>query len=37
MDKRKIRDTLRLVNSVVFAIIYIPHIMVYILGGVRDK
>lgn len=33
MDKRKIRDILRLLGAVVFFWIYIPHLMVYILCG----
>ena len=34
MNKRKIRDSLRLFGAIVFSWLYIPHLVVYaILGG----
>lgn len=36
MDKRRVRDTLRLANSVFFSFLYLPHVVLVILwGGVR--
>lgn len=32
-DKRKIRDILRLLESILFILLYIPHILVYICCG----
>lgn len=32
MDKRKIRDGLRLLGAFVFSWLYIPHLLIYILG-----
>ena len=36
MDKRKIRDSLRLVGTLLFFWLYIPHFLIYALGGGRD-
>ena len=33
MDKRKIRDLLRLTGSLLFSWLYLPHILVFISGG----
>lgn len=33
MNKRKIRDSLRLVGAVVFWWLYIPHLLIYVIGG----
>ncbi len=33
MNKRKIRDGLRLLSSIVFSWLYIPHLVVYAIGG----
>ena len=33
MDKRKIRDSLRLVGALLFCWLYIPHFLMYVLGG----
>ena len=37
MDKRKIRDCVYLCASLLFSVIYIPHLMCYIMlmGGVK--
>lgn len=37
INKRKIRDILRLLGAVVFFWVYIPHLIVYVffLGGVK--
>ena len=37
MDKRKVRDSLRLIGSLLFSWLYIPHYLVFILiGGVKE-
>ena len=33
MNKRKIRDGLRLLGAIVFSWLYIPHLLVYVIGG----
>lgn len=33
MNKRKIRDSLRLMGAIVFGWLYIPHLLVYAMGG----
>lgn len=33
MNKRKIRDILRLLGAIVFSGVYIPHLVIYALGG----
>lgn len=33
MNKRKIRDTLRLLGAIVFSWLYMPHLAVYAIGG----
>ena len=33
MNKRKIRDSLRLLGAIVFSWLYIPHLLVYVIGG----
>lgn len=33
MDKRKIRDSLRLTGAILFSWLYIPHMMVYAISG----
>ncbi len=33
MNKKKIRDSLRLFGAVVFSWLYIPHLMIYVIGG----
>ena len=33
MNKRKIRDSLRLVSAAVFSWLYIPHLLIYATGG----
>lgn len=33
MNKRKIRDVLRLLGAVAFFWVYMPHLIVYVLGG----
>lgn len=33
MNKRKIRDVLRLLGAIVFSWIYIPHLLVYLVGN----
>ncbi len=35
MEKRVIRDFARLLGAIVFAILYVPHILIYISGGTR--
>lgn len=35
MDKRKIRDGFRLIGSLVFAWLYVPHLIIYAIGGKR--
>lgn len=35
MNKRKIRDTLRLLGAIVFSWLYMPHLAVYAIGGGR--
>ncbi len=37
MDKRKIRDSLRLTGALIFAWLYIPHLLVYVIGGGRKR
>ena len=37
MNKRKIRDILRMLGALCFAFIYFPHIVVYALGGAKSK
>ena len=36
MNKRVIRDMLRLCNSLLFCWLYIPHIVAYAMGGVKN-
>ena len=38
MDKRKVRDSLHLIGSLLFSWLYIPHYLVFILigGGVKE-
>ena len=33
MDKRKIRDSLRLTGAILFSWLYIPHMVVYVISG----
>lgn len=33
MNKRKIRDSLRLLGAIVFSWLYIPHLVIYAMGG----
>lgn len=34
MDKRKIRDVLRLLGALLFSLLYLPHILVFMaIGG----
>lgn len=33
MDKRKIRDSLRLTGAILFSWLYIPHIVLYVVAG----
>ena len=33
MDKRKIRDSLRLAGAMLFSWLYIPHLLVYMVIG----
>lgn len=33
MNKRKIRDSLRLIGAIIFIWLYIPHLVVYVMGG----
>ena len=35
MNKRKIRDILRLICSICFSWLYIPHIIAFTWGGVK--
>lgn len=35
MNKRKIRDVLRLFGAIVFGGLYIPHLVIYALGGAK--
>lgn len=35
MDKRKIRDLLRLIGALCFSVLYVPHIICYVVG--RDN
>lgn len=37
MNKRKIRDGLRLFSAIIFSWLYIPHLLIYALGGSRKK
>ena len=38
MDKRKIRDSLRLVGAMLFSWLYIPHLLVFmVIGGGKRK
>ena len=37
MNKRKIRDLLRLASAVLFLWLYLPHIMVYAMGGAKRQ
>lgn len=37
MNRRKIRDGLRLFSAIVFSWLYIPHLVVYALGGGKNK
>lgn len=37
MDKRKIRDTLRLTGALLFSCLYIPHLLIYVIGGGKKK
>ena len=36
MDKRKIRDTLKLLGALCFSWLYLPHIFIYVIGGKRE-
>ena len=36
MDKREIRDYLRLSKALIFSWLYIPHLLVYFVGGGRN-
>lgn len=36
MNKRKIRDSLRLFGTIFFSWLYIPHLMIYTLGGHKE-
>lgn len=36
MDKRKIRDILRLLGAVAFSWLYIPHLTLYAIGGGKE-
>ncbi len=39
MDKRRIRDSIRLIFTLLFSVIYIPHLLIYLTntrGGVKD-
>ena len=33
MNKRKIRDNLRLIGAILFSWLYIPHMVVYVISG----
>ena len=37
MDKRKVRDSLRLISSILFMWLYIPHIIIYVLYRERRR
>ena len=37
MNKRKIRDNLRLASAILFFWLYLPHLMVYAIGGGKKK
>ena len=38
MDKRKIRDSLRLAGALLFSWLYIPHLLVFMaIGGVKEN
>lgn len=35
MDKRKIRDSLKLLGALCFSFLYLPHLVIYVMGGNR--
>lgn len=37
MNKRKIRDSLRLIGALLFSWLYLPHLAVYAIGGGKKK
>lgn len=38
MDKRKIRDSLRLAGAMLFNWLYIPHLLVFmVIGGAKES
>ena len=37
MNKRKIRDVLRLIGALCFSVIYIPHLVCFVQGGVKHS
>ncbi len=37
MNKRKVRDVLRLVSAMLFLIIYLPHLFCYAIGEAKNN
>lgn len=37
MEKRKIRDIMRLASAIIFFWLYMPHALVYVMGGAKRK
>ena len=37
MNKRKIRDILRLIGALCFSVIYIPHLVCFVRGGIKHS
>lgn len=36
MDKRRIRDYIRLTTALLFSILYLPHLLIWTWGGIKD-